>query len=273
MKDPAFLFYPNDYLGGTLGMTFEEKGAYIELLMLQFNRGHMTSHMIGQTLGQNADNLWSTLSSKFVLDENGNYYNERLDEEKNKRKSFTDSRKNNRKGVNQYTKNNQQNVGHMTSHMENENENRNINSNLHTEEIKQGVDSIPKNIKPQLKFDIKAELINLGIDKKIAEDWLIVRKQKKAANTETAFNAIKKQIEISGLTANDCIKIAVEKSWSGFNAEWVNNLNQNQNGTNKSNYRANAEERKQQRDAEFTSYIANKLNNPEPAGGDISVPF
>jgi len=24
-KDPAFLFYPNDYIGGTMGMTFEEK--------------------------------------------------------------------------------------------------------------------------------------------------------------------------------------------------------------------------------------------------------
>jgi uncharacterized protein YdaU (DUF1376 family) len=46
-KDPAFLFYPNDYIGGTMGMTFEEKGAYIELLMLQFNRGHMDGHMIG----------------------------------------------------------------------------------------------------------------------------------------------------------------------------------------------------------------------------------
>jgi hypothetical protein len=53
-KDPAFLFYPNDWIGGTMGMTFEEKGAYMELLMMQFNRGHMTSHMIAQTVGQ----LW-----------------------------------------------------------------------------------------------------------------------------------------------------------------------------------------------------------------------
>ena len=51
-KDPAFLFYPNDYIGGTMGMTFEEKGAYIELLMLQFNRGHMDGHMIGHCVGQ-----------------------------------------------------------------------------------------------------------------------------------------------------------------------------------------------------------------------------
>ena len=44
-KDPAFLFYPNDWLGGTIGMSFEEKGAYMELLIAQFNLGHMTSHM------------------------------------------------------------------------------------------------------------------------------------------------------------------------------------------------------------------------------------
>ena len=118
-KDPAFLFYPNDYIGGTMGMTFEEKGAYIEILMLQFNRGHMTSHMIGQLVGQ----LWESIRCKFVQDEQGLWYNIRLDQEKDKRMSFTQSRRNNIKGLNQHT------IGHMTSHMENENEdvNRNIN--------------------------------------------------------------------------------------------------------------------------------------------------
>ena len=118
-KDPAFLFYPNDYIGGTMGMTFEEKGAYIEILMLQFNRGHMTSHMIGQLVGQ----LWESIKCKFVQDEQGLWYNIRLDQEKDKRMSFTQSRRNNIKGLNQHT------IGHMTSHMEDENEdvNRNIN--------------------------------------------------------------------------------------------------------------------------------------------------
>lgn len=120
-KDPAFLFYPNDYIGGTMGMTFEEKGAYIELLMLQFNRGHMDSHMIGHCVGQ----LWHRIKSKFVQDENGLWYNERLDIEKIKRKAFSESRRNNIKGKNQHTK------GHMTKHMENEDENVNevINDN------------------------------------------------------------------------------------------------------------------------------------------------
>ena len=118
MKDPAFLFYPNDYIGGTMGMTFEQKGAYMDLLMMQFNRGHMTNHMIGQVLGQEGGQLWDTIKDKFILDGEGRYYNQRLEIEQNKRKQFTDSRKNNRNGKNQYTKKGGQVNGHMTSHME-----------------------------------------------------------------------------------------------------------------------------------------------------------
>ena len=117
-KDPAFLFYPNDWLGGTMGMTFEEKGAYMDLLMMQFNRGHMTEHMIGLTVGQ----LWVNIKDKFKIDDDGKFYNERLEIEQIKRKRFTDSRKNNKSGKNQYSKN----KGHMTKHMENENENENV---------------------------------------------------------------------------------------------------------------------------------------------------
>lgn len=127
-KDPAFLFYPNDWLGGTLGMTFEEKGAYLELLMLQFNRGHMTFHMISQTVGQ----LWDKVKDKFVVDSEGKYYNVRLETEINKRKSYCASRRNNLKGNNQYTKEEGE-VGHMTSHMCGHMENENVN-----EHIKQG---------------------------------------------------------------------------------------------------------------------------------------
>lgn len=122
-KDPAFLFYPSDWISGTLGMTFEEKGAYFELLMTQFNQGHMTSHMIGRMVGQ----LWSSIQHKFVKDENGLWYNIRLEEEKKKRKAFTESRRNNIKGKNQYTEKTIKKVGHkkghMTSHMENVNVN------------------------------------------------------------------------------------------------------------------------------------------------------
>ena len=129
-KDPAFLFYPNDYIGGTMGMTFEEKGAYMELLMMQFNRGHMTSHMIGQAVGQ----IWENLQGKFKKDDKGLFYNERLEIEIERRKAFVGSRYNNIAGKNQYTKINGNSVGHMASHMENEN----------IDVIKGGVGETPK---------------------------------------------------------------------------------------------------------------------------------
>ena len=117
-KDPAFLFYPNDYIGGTMGMTFEEKGAYMDLLILQFNRGHMGGHMVGQVIGQLEPEVQAEILSKFKKDSKGRYYNERLEIEVNKRKAFVQSRNNNLSGKNQYTKKGDKKEGHMSPHME-----------------------------------------------------------------------------------------------------------------------------------------------------------
>ena len=50
-----------------------------------------------------------------------------------------------------------------------------------------------------------------------------VRKGKKATNTETAFKSIEREIMKSGRSAEECITLAVENSWSGFKAEWLFN--------------------------------------------------
>lgn len=74
-------------------------------------------------------------------------------------------------------------------------------------------------------FDFANSLFQLGVQKDIVDDWLKVRKNKKASNTETAFKSIKSQITISGISANECIKTAVEHSWSGFKADWIKSIN------------------------------------------------
>jgi uncharacterized protein YdaU (DUF1376 family) len=125
-KDPAFLFYPGDYVSGTMGMTFEEKGAYMDLLMLQFNRGHMNHHMIVHTVGH----LWEQVKCKFIQDDEGLWYNVRLDIEKDKRKTFTESRRNNIKSKNKATLDTSYET-HMNSHMKPHMENVNININKH----------------------------------------------------------------------------------------------------------------------------------------------
>lgn len=109
-KDPAFLFYPNDWLGGTMGMSFDSQGAYLTLLILQFNKGEFTEKMALNTVGER----WEELKVKFET--NGDlFWNTRLKEEYDKRKNFSNSRRKNATSAK-----------HMHKHMENENENRNI---------------------------------------------------------------------------------------------------------------------------------------------------
>ena len=140
-KDPAFLFYPNDWLGGTLGMTFEEKGAYIELLMMQFNRGHMKESMIIQVVGDN----WNFIKNKFIQDDAGLWYNVRLESEQLKRKAYSESRRNNIKGKNQHsnTSYDRSYDQHMIGHMENVNEDINKDIKEDIKEAKKNKNEIP----------------------------------------------------------------------------------------------------------------------------------
>lgn len=70
-------------------------------------------------------------------------------------------------------------------------------------------------------FDFKNSLIEIGVSPEVADDWMQVRKAKRASNTKTAFRRIKNEIDKSGLSANECITIAVARSWQGFQADWV----------------------------------------------------
>ena len=82
-------------------------------------------------------------------------------------------------------------------------------------------DNNVNNIESKKSFDFKKAFIDLDVDVKILEDWLKVRKTKKAVNSETAFNGIKKKMEASGKSFNECVTISAEKSWAGFDIEWL----------------------------------------------------
>lgn len=79
---------------------------------------------------------------------------------------------------------------------------------------------IPKK-KAVAKFNFKQELLNLGANKQLVDDWLVVRKNKKASNTQTAFNSFKKQLEKSCKTIDFVLNFCVSNSWSGFNSSWL----------------------------------------------------
>lgn len=76
------------------------------------------------------------------------------------------------------------------------------------------------------RFDFLKSLIALGVQEQTARDWMQVRKEKKASNTETAFRKIEQEIAKSGASAEDCIRMSAECSWAGFKAEWMHNRQQ-----------------------------------------------
>ncbi len=119
-KDPAFLFYPGDWNLGTMHLTILEKGAYIELLILQFAKGKFTKAQAKHMLNGSFDLAWPSISDKFNTD--GTFFwNERLQVEKEKRQKFTDSRRSN----GSIRKEPKKDDKHMLKHMEDENENEN----------------------------------------------------------------------------------------------------------------------------------------------------
>lgn len=80
-------------------------------------------------------------------------------------------------------------------------------------------------------FNFKKALIDYGFREDLVDDWLKVRKTKKATNTKTAFNAFINEIESRSCNIDEMLQIAVTNSWSGFKHKWVDNLKTTSNGT------------------------------------------
>ena len=121
-KDPAFLFYSSDFLTGTMFLSDEQTGKFIRLLCVQHQKGRLSEkHMLNICKTYDKD-----IFEMFKKDDEGLFFNERLEYEHNKRKSYSESRRSNRTKKKTEDKNI---CKTYDKHMENENENRNVNEN------------------------------------------------------------------------------------------------------------------------------------------------
>ncbi len=145
-KDPAFLFYPGDWLGGTMGMTLEEKGAYLELLVMQWNCRRITNDAAKRLVGSQ---IWQKLAHKFESDGSG-FFNKRLEEEVIKRRKHSE-----KQAINANKRWHKDECGGIANAMPLENENENINEI----EIKDRVVGEGWNTKPGKEY------LNLELDK------------------------------------------------------------------------------------------------------------
>lgn len=135
-KDPAFLFYYQDFMWGTRFFSDLQRGIYINLMCEQ------ADSKSGSILDKHINNICKTYDKdtiepvleKFEKDDNG-YFNATLREHLDKRRKYSESRRDNRK-----TKDSKKDMSNICKtydkHMENENRNENVNNII---------DKIPEN--------------------------------------------------------------------------------------------------------------------------------
>lgn len=70
------------------------------------------------------------------------------------------------------------------------------------------------------------ELVAEGVDRQHAEDWLKIRRAKKAPLTPTAWDDVKDEAKKAGITPAEAVKVSATNSWQGFKAKWYARLQQ-----------------------------------------------
>ncbi|MDC9527583.1 replication protein [Pseudoalteromonas sp. Angola-30] len=68
-------------------------------------------------------------------------------------------------------------------------------------------------------------------NQQIFDDWVAMRKAKKASISQTVINNFGKQFQIAfqnGLSVDECLSECITRNWQGFKYSWIANANQSQ---------------------------------------------
>ena len=210
---PYFKFYTGEWIGGDITiLSMEAQGVFINIAAHYWNKGcSMSLANAKQRFSNNITDIEQLIFQEIIkISEDDMIVINFLDEQLNGFIEISEKRANaGRAGGKANAK---QMLSKDKAKLSNKEERRGDDNKINIKEINKE------------KFNFKKSLIELGISENIVSDWLKVRAKKKAANTETAFKGIKREIEKSCISPNECIKIAVERNWQGFKAEWLENL-------------------------------------------------
>ena len=223
-KDPAVLLYTSDFLSGCQDLTMVERGQFITLLCLQHQKGYLTAKIITLTCG---DNVSKDVLDRFNQDENGNWFNKRMDTEIKKRKS--NSEKQSKRAKDYWAKVKQKkeettSVDSSTAYatalpLENENENENENINK--------------------KENVKAEIIYPYTDKDFVSAWQIWKQYRKEINkpfkSALSEQGALKRLRTMSDSKQDALDIIEYTIAQGYQGLWKENKNTNNGRKNNSN--------------------------------------
>ena len=78
-------------------------------------------------------------------------------------------------------------------------------------------------------FNFRKAMLSAGFAADLTEEWLKIRKAKKAVNSELAFKTFLGHVQCTGRDKNEILALVVQKQWKGFEASWVQSAQQSHN--------------------------------------------
>lgn len=76
-------------------------------------------------------------------------------------------------------------------------------------------------VAPKARFDPVEELAARGVLPQTADDWLTLRKSKRAVVTLTVLNEIIAEADKAGMSLDRALAYSCRQGWQGFKASWV----------------------------------------------------
>ena len=61
----------------------------------------------------------------------------------------------------------------------------------------------------------------IGVTDGVWQDWIKLRKEKRAAVTQTAINGIEREAKKAGVSLQTALETCCERGWTGFKADWL----------------------------------------------------
>lgn len=229
-KDPAFLFYSDNFQSGTQFFTDDQVGKYIRLLCAQHLHGHLSEkHMIHICKTHDVEIL-----AKFKKDDDGLYYNERLEFEILRRRHYSESRSSNRKSTNKKQKKHKNISKSYVNHMGNGDGNEIANAN---------------EVENEVVFPFESE--------NFLNHWNIWKRYKKdqhkfiyktPISEQAALNDLVKLAEGREDKAIEIIMQSISKSWKGFFEIKTNENGKQSAGTFREQVQAERDRRRKSRE-------------------------
>jgi uncharacterized protein YdaU (DUF1376 family) len=220
MKNPAFQFYPADFIMGTSMMTAEETGGYIRLLCHQWAIGYIINkdNVLKQLTGVYDNDALQSIKDKFVENDDGNLINERLEAvrqnyiEHQKKQSENGKKGGRPKNPNETQTKPKQKPNHNPNHNPKESSSSSSSSSSSITSLKSIKDF-------QTLIDEKGYFQNEKL-KQTFLDFIQTRIDSKKKPTEKAVELLVKKLgELSGKNPELAIRIienSIESSWQSF---------------------------------------------------------